>query len=62
MGSEPASAEEKLSLETCDADKRADNEDEVQLEERLDTGGGPRIPCTLARRPQRHTGWRRKRK
>ena len=52
MGNEPASAEEKLPLETCDADRRADNEDEVQFEERLDTGGGPGIPCTLARRPQ----------
>ena len=39
MANEPASAEEKLSLETCDADRRSDNEDEVQFEERLDTGG-----------------------
>ena len=52
MGNEPPPAEEKLSLETCDADRRADNEDEVQFEERLDTGGGLRIPRTLARRPQ----------
>ena len=37
MGNEPASAEEKLSLETCDADRRADNEDEAQFEERLET-------------------------
>ena len=53
MGNEPPPAEEKLSLETCDVDRGADNEDEVQLEERLDTGGGPRIPCTLAQRTQR---------
>ena len=52
MGNEPPHAEEKLSLETCDADKRADNEDEVKFEERLDTGGGPRIPRILAWRPQ----------
>ena len=41
MGNEPASAEENLSLETCDAERRADNEDEAQFEERLDTGGRP---------------------
>ena len=53
MGNEPAPAEEKLPLETSDADGRADNEDEVEFKERLDTGGGPRVPCALARRPQR---------
>ena len=53
MGNEPASAEEQLPLETSDANGRADNEDEVEFEERLDTGGGPRVPRILARRPQR---------
>ena len=53
MGNELASAEEKLPLETSDADGRADHEDEVEFEERLDTGGGPRVPCALARRSQR---------
>ena len=50
---EPASAEEKLPLETSDADRRSDHEDEVEFEERMDTGDRPRIPRTLARRPQR---------
>ena len=53
MGNEPSSAEEKLPLETSDADRRSDHEDEVEFEERMDTGGRPRIPRTLARRPQR---------
>ena len=53
MGNEPTSAEEKRPLETSDADGSADHEDEVEFEERLDTGGGPRVPCALARRPQR---------
>ena len=48
MGNEPASAEEKLPLEMSDADRRADHEDEAGFEERLDTGGGSRIPRTLA--------------
>ena len=53
MGDEPASAQEGLSLETSDADRRADNEDEVEFEERLDTGGGLRVPHTPARCAQR---------
>ena len=52
MGNEPAPAKERLSLETCDADRRADHEDEVEFEERLDTGGRPRVPRTIARRQQ----------
>ena len=52
MGNELAFAEERLSLEAGHADRRADNKDEAEFEEGLDTGGGPRIPCTLARRPQ----------
>ena len=53
MGNDPAFAEERFSLETSDADGRADNENEAQFKERLDTGGGPRVPCVLARCPQR---------
>ena len=53
MGNELASAEERLSLEASDADRRIDNEDEVEFEERLDTGGGPRVPHIFARRLQR---------
>ena len=53
MGNDPASAEERFSLETSDADGRADNENEAQFKETLDTGGGPRVPCVLARCPQR---------
>ena len=53
MGNEPSSAEEKLPLETSDADRRSDHEDEVEFEERMDTGGRPRIPRTLAQGPQR---------
>ena len=53
MGNEPFFAEERFSLETSDADGKADHEDEVEFEERLDTRGGPRVPRTLARRPQR---------
>ena len=41
MGNEPASAKERLSLATSDADTGADNEDVAQFEERLDTGGRP---------------------
>ena len=48
MGDEPAAAEEGLPLETCHANGRADNENEAEFEERLDTGGGPRVPCALA--------------
>ena len=47
MGNEPATAEEKLSLETSDADRRADHENEVEFEERLYTGGRPRISAHL---------------
>ena len=46
-------AEEKLPLETSDADRRADHEDEVEFEERMDTGGRPRVTRTIARRPRR---------
>ena len=53
MGNEPLPAEEKIPLQTSDADGRADHEDEAQFKERLDTGGGPRVPRALARRPQR---------
>ena len=53
MGNEPAPAEEKLPLETSDAGGRVDHEDEAQFKERLVTGGGPRVPRALARRPQR---------
>ena len=53
MGNEPATAEEKLPLETSDADRRADHEDEVEFEERMDTGGRPRVTRTIARRPRR---------
>ena len=60
MGNESATAEEKLPLETSDADRRADHEDEVKFEERLDTRGGPRVPRTLARRTQRLSAGARK--
>ena len=60
MGNEPAAAKEKLPLEKSDADRRADHENEVEFEERLDTGDGPRVPGTLARRPQRLSSGARK--
>ena len=43
MDNEPASAEERISLEVSNPHRRTDNEDEVEFEERLDSGGGPRV-------------------
>ena len=40
-------------MEARDADRRTDYEDEVECEERLDPGGGPRVPRRVARRAQR---------
>ena len=53
MGNEPVFAEEQLSLESSHAHRRTDNEDQAKREERLDLGGGPRVPRGTARRPQR---------
>ena len=38
----------RLPLEARDADRRTDYEDEVECEERLDPGGGPRVPQRVA--------------
>ena len=40
-------------MEACNADRRIDNEDEVECEERLDLGGRPRVPRISARSAQR---------